>query len=135
VGKPAPTPVPLQISVFPVALDTAAVSSQATPTPVAEAPAGTDVGGAPVTAPEGQATLTVSNYIGETLTFTIDNQAYEVAGNGGQLRLDLAPGEYTFSASTPQAGTNGGLSIPEGRSTQVSVALEAGNGAMQVFVE
>ena len=75
------------------------------------------------------------NYVGETLTFTIDDQTYPVAGDGGVLRIDLAPGEYTFTASTPGAGANGSLIVSAGAATRVSVALDVESGKMRVYVE
>jgi hypothetical protein len=133
-GELAPTPVPLEISVFPVPLEGEPVG-QATSTPVTAAPAADEPDETPISVPTGKGVLRVVNYIGETLTFTIDGQAYSVAGNGGTLTIDLTPGEYTYTASTPHAGTNGGLSITDGAVTHVSVALDMGSGEMKIYVE
>ena len=136
VGELAPTPVPLEISVFPVPLEDEPVGQVAS-TPVTAAPpaAGADPDETPVSVPAGKGVLSVVNYIGETLTFTIDGQAYSVAGDGGVLTIDLAPGEYTYTASTPHAGANGSLRITDGAATQVSVALDMGSGEMKIYVE
>jgi hypothetical protein len=136
VGKLAPTPVPLKISVFPVPLEDEPVE-QISPTPVTAAPPAADVDAdeTPVSVPAGKGALNVVNYIGETLTFTIDGQAYPVIGGGGVLTIDLAPGEYTFTASTPRAGANGSLRITDGAATQVSVALDMGSAEMKIYVE
>jgi hypothetical protein len=133
VGKPVPTPVPLEISVFPVPLESESVGQMAAPASQAAPETGVTERPASVLASLGA--LNVVNYVGETLTFTIVNQAYTVGGNGGQLGINLAPGEYTFTASTPGTGTNGTLQIIEGAVTQVSVALDVGSGEMKVFVE
>jgi hypothetical protein len=133
VGEPVPTPVPLEMSVFPVSLEDAPVG-QPPSVSAAAAPPGTDAEEA-VSAPAGQAGLNVVNYVGETLTFTIDNQVYTVAGSGGQLTIDLAPGEYTFTGSTPQAGANGSLRVTQGTATQVSVALDVSSGEMKIYFE
>jgi hypothetical protein len=132
VGKPAPTPVPLKMFVSPVPLTgtpstegTTAPSTAASPTPIPP----------PVSIPAGQGELMVVNYIGETLTFTINNQAYPVPGNGGSLRLDLAPGEYTFTASTPGAAANNSLQVTAGMVTRVSVALDVHSGQIEIYIE
>jgi hypothetical protein len=142
VGEPVPTPVPLAISVFAVSLEDEPVgeapsapapASAAASAAVSAAPLAADV--RPTSAPGGQGELSVVNYVGETLTFTIDNQTYPVAGDGGVLRIYLAPGEYTFTASTPQAGANGSLIVSEGAAARVSVALDVESGEMRVYVE
>ena len=137
VGELAPTPVPLKISVFPVPLEDEPVGQTTSPTPLTAAPpAGYADSDEPlVSVPAGQGALNVVNYIGETLTFTIDGQAYPVAGDGGVLSIDLAPGEYTYTASTPRAGANGSLRITGGAATQVSVALDVGSREMKIYVE
>jgi hypothetical protein len=137
VGKLVPTPVPLKISVFPVPLEDEPVRQTTSPTLVTAAPpaADADPDEAPVSVPAGKGVLSVVNYIGETLTFTIDGRAYPVAGDGGVLAIDLAPGEYTYTASTPRAGANGSLRITGGAATQVSVALDTGIGEMKIYVE
>ena len=77
----------------------------------------------------------VVNYIGETLTFTTNNQAYPVPGNGGSLALNLAPGEYTFTASTPGAAANDSLQVTAGKVTRVSVALDVHSGQIEIYIE
>ena len=129
VGKPVPTPVPLKISVFPVPLEDEPVAQAEIAAPDADEPE------TPIPVSAGQGALSVVNYVGETLTFTIEDQAYQVARNGGRLAIDLSPGDYTFSASTPHAGENGSLQITQGAATQVSVALDVQSGEMTVFVE
>jgi hypothetical protein len=129
VGEPVPTPVPLNISVFPVPLEDEPISQATSAAPDA------DEAETPTPVSADQGTLTVVNYVGETLTFTIDDQAHKVVGDGGYLTIDLSPGEYTFTASTPGAGKNGSLRITEGAATRVSVALDVQSGEMLVFVE
>ena len=110
LGELKPTAVPLNLHINPVSLSGEPV---ATATPAASAPAG----GAAVPAapgPSGGAALTVVNYIGQPATFTIDNQAYSVAVNGGSVAIALAPGDYTFTASTPKGSTNGSLKVVSG---------------------
>jgi hypothetical protein len=131
VGKPVPSPVPLQMHVFPVPLQNVPVG-QASPTPTREASPAEGKTPVPSTK-EGE--LVVVNYIGQDLTFTIDNQAYHISLSGGQLTLSLVPGEYTFTASTPGASTNGALRVRAGQITHVSVALNVQSGNMEVYIE
>jgi hypothetical protein len=131
IGEPVPTPVPLKISVFPVLLDV----------PVAGALPGPAVPPAPVPAvqpmaiPANQGQLGVVNYIGEPLTFTINDRAYAVAGSGGKLEINLAAGEYTFTASTPQAAVNGSLRVTAGAAVHLSVTLDVPSGQMKIYSE
>jgi hypothetical protein len=132
VGEPIPTPVPLEISDFPLSLVDEPVGRAVSASPEVASPASED--DASVFTPSGQGVLEVVNYIGEALTFTINNRAYLVAADGSTLTLNLAPGEYTFSASTPQAGMNGSLGVIEGEDTQVGVALDFESGRMEVYI-
>jgi hypothetical protein len=132
LGKPVPTPVPLEISVSAVSLEDEPVG-EAPPAPTTTAPVVSD--DRPTSTAGGQGGLNVVNYIGDTLTFTIDNQTYSVAGDGGALTIDLAPGEYSFTASTPQAGTNGTLDVTAGATTRVSVSLDVRSGEMNIYIE
>jgi hypothetical protein len=134
VGKPVPTPIPLTISVVAVSLENEPVGeAPPTPAPVTASPVTTN--GRPGPAPGGQGELNVVNYIGEALTFTIDSQTYSVAGDRGELTIDLAPGDYTFTASTPRAGANGSLNVAAGATIRISVALDVESGEMQLYVE
>ena len=132
VGEPVPTPVPLEISDFPLSLVDEPVGRAAFASPEVASPASED--DASIFTPPGEGVLEVVNYIGEVLTFTINNQAYLVAADGGTLTLNLAPGEYTFSASTPQAGMNGSLGVTGGDDTQVGVVLDFESGRMEVYI-
>jgi len=129
VGELEPTPVVLKIFVSPVSLDEAVVATRP-----AGPPAATPVTPA-VAAPAGDGKLNVVNYIGEMLTLTIDDQVYSVAGGGGELTLTLSPGEYTYSASTPQAGSNGSLNVAAGATTRLSVTLDVQTGQMKTYIE
>jgi len=126
VGEPVPTPVPLKISVFPVLLDVPASGAPSKSVPAA---------GQPMAIPADQGQLGVVNYIGETLTFTVNDRAYAVAGSGGMLEINLAPGEYTFTASTPRAAANGSLRVTAGAAVRISVTLDVSSGQMKVYTE
>jgi hypothetical protein len=126
VGEPAPTPVPLEMSVSATLLEDE---------PGDDLPFAPSAVTSPISAPAGQGELRLVNYIGETLTFTIDDQVYSVAGGGGRLTLFLVPGEYTFTASTPRAGANGSVRAKAGIATRVSVALDVHNGRMSIYTK
>jgi hypothetical protein len=129
VGNLAPTPVPLNMSIFPVSLRDATVG---------ETPTGPDIASptavAPASVQPGDGELRLVNYVGETLTFTVDNQVHSVAGGGGQLILNILPGEYTFTASTPWAGTNGSLHVPTEAVVLVSASLDVESGQLKVYI-
>lgn len=132
VGKPAPTPVPLEMFVFPVPVMAEPITEITTAAPAAVPGARPEP---PVSILEDQGTLRVVNYIGETLTLTIDNQAYSIAGSGGTLTIALAPGEYPFTASTPRVGMNSSLRIRAGIATRISVALDVQSEQMKIYIE
>lgn len=127
VGKAAPTPVLLKMSVFPVSLGIEASPAS----PAVAAPAANDV---PASGTVEGAGLRVVNYIGQPLTFTIDNQAYSIEGSGAEVTFSLAPGDYTFTASTPGAATNGSLRVTTGAVNLVSVTLDIESGQVKVYV-
>ncbi len=131
VGELVPTPVPLQMHVLPVSLQDIPISG-ASPTPVMAVSPAVDIMPAPSSQ---QGELALVNYIGEELTFTINNQAYRVSPSGGGLRLSLMPGEYTFTASTPQASTNEMLRVGAGQTIRVSVAINMQSGNIELYIE
>jgi hypothetical protein len=128
LGELKPTAVPLKLYVNPVPLSGEPVAT-ATPAP----------SGGPAAPPapgtSGGTTLTVVNYIGETATFTIDNKVYSVAGNGGSLAIALAPGDYTFTASTPKAASNGSIKVVNGASVRVTITLDVPSGQIKLYIE
>jgi hypothetical protein len=128
VGNLAPTPVPLDMSIFSVSLEDETVGEAPTEPGVASPTAVV-----PASARADDAELRLVNYIGETLTFTVDNQVYSVTGGGGQLILNLLPGEHTFTASTSGAGTNGSLRVAAGEVILVSTSLDIESGQLKVY--
>lgn len=76
--------------------------------------------------------LLVKNYAGETLTFTINDQAYTVPDHD-QITIDLPPGSYTFTASRPYVATTGTVDMQPGQSTELSVAINVAGDAMAVY--
>jgi hypothetical protein len=129
LGKLKPTAVPLQLHINPVSL-----SGE----PVATATSSAPAGGAAAPAapgPSGGATLTVVNYIGQPATFTIDNKTFSVAANGGDVGIALAPGDYTFTASTPKGSTNGSLKAVSGAAVQVSLTANPAGDQINAYVQ
>ena len=64
------------------------------------------VGVAATDAQDGQAKLVIINFVGGELNFTVDDTLYTVPGidivpDGGQLTLELAPGEHKYSGHVP----------------------------------
>ena len=130
LGKLKPTAEPLKLHINPVSLSGEPVAT-ATPTPSAPA-GGSAAPGA--SAPSGGANLTVVNWIGQPAIFTIGNKEYDLAANGGSVAIAIAPGDYTFSASTPKGSTNGSLKIASGASVQVSLAANPAGNQINVYV-
>ncbi|HMQ52187.1 MAG TPA: hypothetical protein PKE64_30030 [Anaerolineae bacterium] len=112
----------------------------ATPTPLpspaeapATVPAADNVEPAPaVETPVAAPALRVKNYAGETLTFTIDNQAYSISNNE-ELNLDLPPGEYTYTASLPSRAVNGTVLLQPGQPVELSVAIDFAANVLSVY--
>jgi hypothetical protein len=129
VGDLKPTAVPLKLHINPVSL-----SGE----PVATATLSAPAGGAAAPAapgPSGGTALTVVNYIGEPATFTINNKEYNLAANGGSVAIALAPGDYTFTASTPKASTNGALTVMSGTGVKVSLAGNPAGDQINAYVQ
>ena len=120
LGKLDPTPVPLKITVIPVPLGDESMADVASE-PI---PADTDARPTPgdTTRPEdGLPSLTVINYAGQPLTFTINDIEYRVAQGDGEVTIVLTPGEYAYTAATPGAAANGNLVLSAGAWLRLSV--------------
>ncbi len=78
------------------------------------------MGVAMTSAQTGQATLTVINYVGSELNFTLDGKDYRVPGtdvnpDGGQLTLSLDAGIHDYSGVVPGGpGANGQVDLSAG---------------------
>ena len=53
------------------------------------------------------ALLVVNNYCGTPFYFTIADTMYEVPANG-EVSIELAPGEYSYSVTMPRMSAIGG---------------------------
>jgi hypothetical protein len=80
-------------------------------------------------APEG---VTVKNYAGETLIFTINNQAYTIPNND-QLLIPLPAGSYNYTASRPMVAINGTVALQPGQSVELSVAINVAGDVLSVY--
>jgi hypothetical protein len=102
------------------------------------APATLPASGAEATAPAPPVSpavaegLLIKNFAGDTLTFTINNQAYSIADRG-ELALSLAPGSYTYTASRPYVATTGAVNLQPGQGIELSIAINVGGDILSVY--
>ena len=73
--------------------------------------------------PAGQGALVFDNYIGEELVLDIQGAKYRVPADG-RLQVNLAPGEYSYSASAGISGTSGSASVTAGQYTGLGFSLQ-----------
>jgi hypothetical protein len=76
--------------------------------------------------------LVIKNYAGDTLVFTINNQAYLIANNAAQT-LTLPPGSYSYTASLPFVATTGTVDFAVGQSVELSIALDVNQNFLSVY--
>ena len=75
----------------------------------------------------------VKNYTGDTLVFTIDNQAYFVPDNSEETILLTTPGSYNYTASLPYVATTGTVNLPEGHGIELSIAINLARDFLSVY--
>lgn len=123
---------PVTLRLFQQDLTASAAASVTTPAsvPAATTPAAPPALSATPASVEG---LLVKNYAGDTLTFTINNQVFAISNNAEQT-LNLPPGEYTFTASTPAVATSGVVNLPASGAV-LSIALDVPAGVLNVYHE
>ena len=147
-GKPEPTPVPLQLSVSvallsigsePMALATDTTQLATDTTQLATDTVAVAQPGAlsqPAQPGGGDtASLTVINYTGRPLTFTIHDTQYQLPDTDGRLAIDLPPGRYTYTAATPWAAANGELWLDGGQSLGMSVSTNLSGDRIDIYLE
>ena len=76
--------------------------------------------------------LLIKNFVGETLTLTINGQTYTVANNAERTIL-LPPGHYTYTASIPFVATSGEVDLLLGQGVEMSVAINVGHDLLSVY--
>lgn len=112
-----------QAATEPVTPDTAPATLPAT---------GGEIGPAIVEPPLLYEGLLVKNYTGDTLIFTINNQAYSVPDNTEQT-LSLPPGHYSYTASLPFVATTGELDLGAGQGVELSIAINVAHDFLTVY--
>jgi hypothetical protein len=80
-------------------------------------------------APQG---LLIKNYAGDTLIFTVNNQAYSIANNTSAT-LPLPPGRYDYTASLPFVATTGTVDLPADQGVELSIAINLGHDVLSVY--
>ncbi len=76
--------------------------------------------------------LLVKNYVGDTLVFTINNQTFTIAPNAEQI-IDLPPGSYSYTASTPFAAISEIVDLGVGQGAELSVVTNINHNELTVF--
>ncbi len=74
----------------------------------------------------------VKNYAADTLIFTINHQAFVISNNTEQW-LILSPGDYTYTASTPAVASNGSVTVVDGQSIILSIAINTTHDFLNVY--
>jgi hypothetical protein len=131
VGEPSPLPRKVDLLLTQRDLTAQAIPA-AVPDP-AELPTSGEVV-TPVGQP-GDAAFTgvvIKNFAGETLIFTINNQAY-LAPTNVETRLPLPPGRYNYTASLPFVATTGTVEVTDGLAVGLSVAINLGRDLLSVY--
>ncbi len=83
----------------------------------------------PVIQAEG---VTVKNFTGDTLIFTINGQAYPILANTEQL-IDLPVGSFNYTASLPFVATTGTVDLTETPTVELSVAINIAGDVLSVY--
>lgn len=131
VGEPSPLPLPVELQLFQEDLTAKAVSQSAV------APAAAPASSEPVAPTNTAATapsngLLVKNYTGDTLIFTINNQAYSIANNSS-MTLPLPPGNYNYTASLPFVASNGTVDLAANQGVELSIATNVNHDVLSVY--
>jgi hypothetical protein len=134
VGEPSPLTRPVELQLYQEDLTSRAASVTPTASP---APADLPASGAVLPSPTQEAGvasngLLVKNYAGETLIFTINDQAYEVPNNS-QTTLSLPPGRYNYTVSLPFVATTGTVEVAAGSGLELSVAINIKHDVLSVY--
>lgn len=130
VGKPAPTPEPVELLLSVEDLTAKAVVATTAAPAVETTPAAKPAGSA---APaSGKPGLLVKNFTGQTLTFTVNNQVWAVPNNA-ETTIPLAEGSYAYTASLPFVAVNGTVNLASGQSVTLSVAINLAGDQLSVY--
>jgi hypothetical protein len=131
IGEPSPLPLPVDLLLSQEDLTARAVPASGTSP--AEVPAPQSVSAPtnvqPAATSEG---LRINNYAGETLIFTINNQAYLVPSDV-TTTLPLPPGLYNFTASLPFVAANGTVDLTANQGAELSIATNVNHDVLNVY--
>lgn len=130
VGKPAPTPEPVELLLS--VEDLTAQTAAGTTTPAVEATPTAPAPAVPPASTGGKPGLLVKNFTGQTLTFTVNNQVWAVPDNA-ETAIPLADGSYNYTASLPFAAVNGTVNLAPGQSATLSVAATLAHDRLSVY--
>jgi hypothetical protein len=111
---------------------TTATTATTTTTVATPAPAAT---GTPVAAegtPAAPNGLLVRNFTGDTVVFTIADREYFIPA-GSEQTIQLAPGQYNYTASLPYVASTGTVSLSADQGITLSLATNASRDAMNVY--
>lgn len=131
IGEPAPKVPPVDLLLAQEDLTAQAVAAPvpaaaATPAPAPAAnPADTP-------APAAAEGLLIKNYTGDTLIFTINNQAYSILNNE-EMTLSLPPGSYNYTASLPFVATTGTVNVVSDHGIELSVAINVNHDVLSIY--
>ena len=123
-------PVELKVSEEDLTSRVGAAQPEATPSAT---PTASTEGAASQTTPAVQAEgVTVKNFTGDTLIFTINGQAYSILPNAEQ-HIDLPAGSYNYTASLPYVATTGTVDLTKTPSVELSVAINIARDVLSVY--
>jgi hypothetical protein len=137
VGEKYDFLLPVTLHLFEEDLTARANAAMAPAAPVA-APAALPASGSEAApAPQDQTApafegLRIKNYAGETLIFTINNQAYTVPNND-ELTIPLPPGSYNYTASRPFVATTGTVELQPSQPVELSIAINVAGDVLSAY--
>lgn len=132
VGEKVEIP-PVDLSVYQEDLTNQVPAGQPDPAPAGLPATGGELpASAPVEAGQQPDGVVVKNFAGETLIFTINNQTYTVQNNAERV-IELPPGSHNYTASLPHVATTGTVSLIEGQSAVLSVAININHDVLSVY--
>jgi hypothetical protein len=114
---------------------TTAVTTATTPTTATVASPAPAATGTPVAAegtPAAPRGLLIRNFTGDTVVFTIADREYFIPA-GAEETIQLAPGQYNYTASLPYVASTGTVSLAADQGVTLSLATNASRDVMNVY--
>lgn len=74
----------------------------------------------------------VKNFTGDTVIFTINEQAFTVADRAEQ-RLPIPPGRHNYTASLPGVATTGTVEFAAGEAVELSLAINIARDVLTIY--